>query len=88
MQCFRFLKTMMTLFNMLIFVSTELCAFGGPYRSRSQSQQSPICTQTLPCKFPVRSRMQKSSQMLIPGPSSSQAATTHRDVCKEGVEKL
>lgn len=65
MQCFKFLKVMMILFNLLIFVSMEVVGFLGFLTKAGHSLIEPrlengkLCTQTLPCKFSYMRRKQR-----------------------------
>lgn len=78
MQCFSFIKTMMILFNMLIFVSVGVMgSLGFPIgvglnlsRARTGEEET-----AMPRLFLQVEEVQKSPQMLSPGPSSSLAAT-------------
>lgn len=68
MQCYSFIKSMMILFNFLIFVSMGLVSsLGAPYRSGSQPEQSLGwgIGATVPgasCQFPLT--MRRPPQML------------------------
>lgn len=78
MQCFSFIKTMMILFNTLIFVSMEtVCPMGGSLQEQVTISAEPkLGNGKLRCPDFA---LQVSPPMLIPGSSKSQAATRGRE---------